>query len=101
MKKGLLIVIGIVIIAATSMFAIAAETNNNGKAVALINKITRNNVTIVKRFASINNLVGFVVRPKSPNASSMVIYADKTGKYLLMGTLVDGAGNNVTHLACR
>ncbi len=76
----------------------AAQTTDSNKAKALINRATEGKVTVVQEFDAGNNLVGFVVKPKEQAGQQAIIYADKNGKYLLVGALIDAQGNNRTDL---
>lgn len=66
-------------------------------ATALVQKITQGQVKILQSFPAVNNLQGFVIQPNSPNDNrSMVVYADKSGNYMFIGTIIDGSGKNLT-----
>ena len=71
MKKVMMIVLGMLL--PLSIFA----AQQQDKAVALINKVTQGQATVVKEFDSIGNLKGFVMKPKQKGAPEVVVYADK------------------------
>lgn len=69
---------------------------NTDAASQLIMKVANGQVKIVKQFPSTGNLEGFVVEPVKGPKQQTVIYADKEGKYMIAGTVIDANGNNLT-----
>lgn len=64
------------------------------KAEALINKTFHNKAIVIRTFQAPENLIGFVV--KGQDNESSVIYVDKDGDYLFLGTLVNSRGKDIT-----
>ena len=62
----------------------------------LVSKLARNQVNIVKSFSSVGNLEGFIVEPLKGPKQQSIVYADKDGRYMMVGTVVDSSGSNVT-----
>lgn len=80
-----------------SLFAITSYASNPSqftKAKQLINKTFHHKATIVSTFSAPKNLIGFVV--KGQDHQSSVIYVDKDGDYLFLGTLINHQGKNIT-----
>ncbi len=65
-------------------------------ALALVLKQTKGIVVVEKKFPAIDNLVGFLVHFKNSPTNQAIIYADKQGRYLLMGDIINNKGQNIT-----
>lgn len=72
----------------------AAATQD--KALDLVNKTIAGRAVILKQFPSIGNLEGFLVKPNGAGQRETIVYADKNGQYLFIGSLVTEAGSNQT-----
>ncbi len=62
----------------------------------LVAKLAQSQVNIVKSFPSVANLEGFVVEPLKGPKQQSIVYADKDGRYMMVGTVVDAKGTNLT-----
>jgi thiol:disulfide interchange protein DsbG len=63
----------------------------------LVTKLTDNQVTVVKTFPSIGNLMGVVIQPKdSPDGQQTIVYVDKNAQYLVSGALIAANGQNLS-----
>ena len=84
------------LLSATGLLFSGASTAGGNQALQLVNKITQNNAKIVKQFDGINNLQGFVIAPRQGKGQKTVVYADKKGRYMIAGAVIDKNGQNVT-----
>lgn len=78
-----------------------ATSNNKAskfspKAVALIEKVTHNQVVIESSFQAINGLEGYVVYPKQGPKQRLIIIVQKDGKFAFLGNIINSDGTNVT-----
>lgn len=71
-----------------------ASALNTEAAEALLNKLSRGQVTIVQAFPSLGNLQGFVVKPKSGQGAPSLVYVDANGQYAVVGALLTPTGAN-------
>ncbi len=76
----------------------AFASNINGPAAQLVNKITQGRAKITKQFSSIGNLEGFVVAPSKGPGQKTIIYADKSGKYVIAGAVITANGENLSQV---
>lgn len=72
------------------------QADENSAALALVLKQTRGTVVVEREFPAMANLVGFLVHFKNSPTNQAIIYADKRGRYLLMGDIINAKGNNIT-----
>lgn len=79
----------------TTLAASALAASGDDAASALITKLAHGQMTIVKSFKSIGNLEGFVIQSTQGSKQQAIVYADKDGKYMIPGIIVDSAGTNV------
>jgi len=77
---------------APSLFA--ATSNDAGR--QLVTKLANGQVSIVQQFNSIGNLEGFVVETVHGPKQKSIVYADKQGQYMVVGTVIDANGNNIS-----
>jgi thiol:disulfide interchange protein DsbG len=73
-----------------------AKTKFNPKAVALINKITHNQVAIESSFPAIKDMDGYVVTPKQGPKQRMIIIVQKDGEFAFFGNLITADGKNLS-----
>lgn len=76
------------------MTSYASNHSNFAKAKLLIDKTFHHKATVVSAFSAPKNLIGFVV--KGQDNQSSVIYVDKDGDYLFLGTLINHQGKDIT-----
>jgi thiol:disulfide interchange protein DsbG len=63
----------------------------------LVQKITQGQVKITQTFNAVDNLQGFVIQPNNGSDNrSMIVYTDKSGQYMFIGTIIDSNGQNLT-----
>ena len=74
----------------------ATQTKFNPKAVALINKLTHNQVVIESSFKSVNNLEGYVVYPKQGPKQRMILIVQKDGEFAFFGNIITADGKNLS-----
>ena len=74
----------------------SANPANVSAARKLVNKMLTGQGTIVESFSAVNNLIGFVV--KSNQGGNGIIYADKAGKYIFSGSIIDANGQDLTQV---
>lgn len=72
------------------------DDNNYLKALSLVLKQTKGIAVVDKQFPATANLVGFLVHFKNSPTNQAIIYADKQGRYLLMGDIINAKGQNIT-----
>lgn len=80
----------------TLTLPVASFAATQDQAGQLVSKLAKNQVNIVKSFPSTGNLEGFVVEPLKGPKQRSIVYADKDGRYMLVGTVVDANGSNLT-----
>jgi thiol:disulfide interchange protein DsbG len=92
------IVLAVSMISITANAAVEKNTKpaSEDKARALVNKTIEGKADITKQFSSVGNLQGFVVKPRGEYQQETIIYADKEGDYLFIGSLVKADGSNQT-----
>jgi len=79
-----------------SLFGFGDSNSANG-AKALVQKIIGPRATIVKQFDAIGNLQGFVIKPAgAPAGQAMIVYADKDGKYMVAGNIINAKKQNLS-----
>lgn len=71
-----------------------ATPMNTKAAEALLNKLSRDQVTIVQAFPSLGNLQGFVVKPKNGQGAPSLVYVDANGQYAVVGAVLTPEGVN-------
>ncbi len=99
MKKIILafIVIALVIATLLELFYVNPPKNVEPEpALALVLKQTKGVAVVEKQFKAVGNLVGFLVHFKNNPTNQAIIYADKQGRYLLMGDIITKKGENLT-----
>jgi len=83
----------------TSFFALssfaASTVNLNSPQAKLVMTISKNQLQIVNQFQTPLGLTGFVVKPLR-GGKSVILYVDKTGKYLVMGNIINEDGKNLS-----
>lgn len=92
-------IITVIIIAVIVLFiapsSLRADSSvKNTRAVKLIEKITDGQVDVVKQFSATSTLDGFVVKPKAGGMST-IVYSEKSGQYLFIGSIVSKSGENL------
>ena len=81
-------------VVAISLLPAMAFANPTGK--ALINKITKGQVTVTESFkTSSDSLVGYVIKPKQGGGGN-VVFTNKEGTLLFVGNLINAKGQNLT-----
>jgi thiol:disulfide interchange protein DsbG len=78
--------------AVTSSFADAITATP--EALALVNKIGQDKLTVLSTFPGPGNLDGFVLQPAG--GQPMLMYVDQKGEYAVYGTVISKDGNNLT-----
>jgi thiol:disulfide interchange protein DsbG len=86
MKKILAATIGL-------SFAISGFANPTGE--HLIQTVSKGQLVVTKSFSTPFGLTGYVAHPKG-SQQGMVMYTDTSGKYLMVGNVVDAQGVNYT-----
>lgn len=86
MKKILTAAIGL-------SFAITSFANPAGK--QLIQTISKGQLEVTKSFQTPFGLTGYVAHPKG-SQQGMIMFTDSSGKYLIVGNVVDAQGENYT-----
>lgn len=84
----------IVVLLASTTIAYASTQQGLTKAKLIIQKAFHNKATIIKTFKAPKNLIGFVIKGQDNKPS--IIYVDKEGGYLFLGTLVNNQGKDLT-----
>jgi thiol:disulfide interchange protein DsbG len=100
MKKAYVFIIAVIFIIAVLFEFIYRDHDVHSKitdpALALVLKQTKDLVVVEKQFRAIDNLEGFLVHFKNSPTNQAIIYADKQGRYMLMGDIVTPEGKNIT-----
>lgn len=100
MKKAYIFVIAFIFVIAVVFEFIYKDHEVSSKAadpaLALVLKQTKGLVVVEKQFKAIDNLEGFLVHFKNSPTNQAIIYADKKGRYMLMGDIVTAKGQNIT-----
>lgn len=65
------------------------------KGAQLVLKTTQGKATISQEFHATANINGYVIKP-TQGGQSLVVYADKNGRYMFVGNLVNSAGKSLT-----
>lgn len=86
----------IVCILATTLFYTTNLGEHRLAAEKLIEKLTRGTVTIKHRFSTPAGLQGFVIKPQS--GSMTTVYTDRTGRYLITGSIINAKGQNQSQI---
>lgn len=86
---------GLVASIVLSSTSFASLLSSSDPAKQLVEQLGNGQVNVVKEFDGLGNLKGFVVSPQGHSDQKAVVYADKDGKYMIPGPIVDSAGNNV------
>lgn len=65
---------------------------------AIITKLTGDKAKVIQEFDAVGNLKGFVLTSKDGKAPRSIVYTDKDGKYLLIGSfaIVSPTGQNLS-----
>lgn len=80
----------------TALFAATPSSDN--AAVKLVNKVSKGQLVVKQQFNSVANLQGFVVQPKKGGREA-ILFADKSGQYLIAGNVLTAKGVNLTEQA--
>lgn len=86
-----------ILILASALLLTACNKNagSSANAKSLVNKTLKGRATIVKEFDAVGNLEGFVVAPKAAGGQQSVLYADKGGRYIVLGNIISADGKNL------
>jgi len=96
-KSSVFALFGSLVLSSTLASTAYAKNDNNKKVTDLVKNLTENQVTVVKTFPSVENLIGVVVKPaNSSEGQSSILYVDKDGKYIFSGALITPDGQNQT-----
>ncbi len=82
----------------TALFA--ATSNSDSPAVKLISKVSKGQLMVKQQFKSVGDLQGFVVQPKKGGRKA-ILFADKSGQYVIAGNVLDAKGINLTEQATQ
>ena len=97
-----IIATAIVAILGSSLYFKSQLGEHNDSALALVNKLTHNNVNIIKQFhVPHSTLQGFVVAAKNNTNARQVLYTNRTGRLLFSGTLLNNQGQDVSQIAYK
>jgi len=86
----------IVCIFGTSLYYTSYRFSHHDEGRNTILAITHNSVAIIREFKAIKGLQGFVVRTKDDHSRTGIIYTDHSGRYVVMGPIVNAKGDNIT-----
>tara|TARA_R110000868_G_scaffold410505_4_gene698807 strand:+ start:39302 stop:40132 length:831 start_codon:yes stop_codon:yes gene_type:complete len=92
-KISLLIMIILISVAWVTWYKVE---HSGDRARLLVEQQTKHLIVIDKEFPAIANLEGFLVHFKDSPDNQAIIYADKQGRYLIMGHIIDNKGMNIT-----
>ena len=93
---SLMIATAIVCIFATSLYYTSYRFSHHDEGEQTIRAITHNSVDIVRVFKAINGMQGFVVKTKGANSRMGIMYTDHSGRYVVMGPIINAQGENIT-----
>ncbi len=96
MKKTTLLSIATATVTTLALTACSQADKTSGSAKDAVMKATKNQLIISKQFNAIDNLEGFVVKAKTGQGQSGLIYADKDGKYVVFGNIISADGKNIS-----
>jgi thiol:disulfide interchange protein DsbG len=74
----------------------ANTTTATSPGAKLINKVAKGQLAIIKKFKAVADLTGYVVESKGSNSRKMIVYSNKSGKYLFIGNIISSEGQNMT-----
>ena len=80
--------------------AFAAKINQSSPAVKLIDQVSKGQLVVKQVFPATANLEGFVVQPKQGGREA-VLFADKSGRYVIAGNVLTAKGQNLTEQATK
>ena len=84
------------VIAGFVVSAVAAQNVDlSSKAAKLIMKVSKNQLQIINQFQTPAGMTGFVVKPIA-GGKSMILYVDKSEKYLFMGNIISADGKSLS-----
>lgn len=87
--RFLITLLSLVLVPALSLAAVDA----GGK---LVIKSTQGKAKIVQTFKALDNINGYVLEPASGSGRGLVVYADKDGRYMVVGNLINKDGKSLT-----
>lgn len=79
----------------TSFALASSHTLSTDHAKLIINKLVGSDAEIARTFPGHENLLGFVMQPKK-GGREIIMYADKEGRYIIVGALISKEGINLT-----
>lgn len=94
MKKSFINLFLAGMLSSISVFAEEASTAASPETVALVKKISHDQLSVLKTFQGPENLQGLVLQPT--NGQPVIMYADKKGEYLVYGAIFDKEGKNLS-----
>ncbi len=80
----------------TAFAAIPSDLAKQDAGAKMILNLTHGKALITQEFQAVGNINGYVLSPKE-GGQSVIIYADKDGQYMFMGSLMDSTGNSLSN----
>ena len=80
----------------TAFAGIPSDLTKQDAGAKVILNLTHGKAVITQEFQAVGNINGYVISPKE-GGQSVIIYADKDGQYMFVGSLMDSAGNSLSN----
>lgn len=80
----------------TGFAAVPSDLAKQDAGALMILNLTHGKAVITQEFQAVGNINGYVVSPVQ-GGQSLIIYADKAGQYMFMGSLMDPQGNSLSN----
>jgi thiol:disulfide interchange protein DsbG len=82
----------------TASAAAPAPINLTTPAAKLVTQVIGDQGTIIDSFTAVGGLTGFVIQASQGSNNNGIVYADKKGQYLFVGSIINAKGQDMTQL---